>query len=232
MPLDLAAGLGLGLGVASGFGAYESQRRTNRMNLQISREAMDFEERMSNTAAQRRVADLKAAGLNPMLAYMNQASTPSGIAARMEAPGGKAAEALSHVASAAMAKAQIENVKADTALKLGSIPQKMAGETELAVASAGQARAQEEMIRAQLPKIAAEIAKLRTEVDVNRLLAKIHAMDLKQRKALLPWLEMLHRANAKREELGLVKAENMNAVERSFWGQIRQAIPGATFIFP
>lgn len=114
---DLLGGLiGAGGQVYSDQQTAKSVAGANEMNRAIAREQMRFQEAMSNSAYQRAVADMRKAGVNPLLAISKGgASTPAG--AGFSAQSMKYGNIGASAATSAASMAQADLTSANAAIQ-------------------------------------------------------------------------------------------------------------------
>jgi len=103
--------------VISAAGSFLGGERANEQSAEVAREQMAFQERMSSTAHQREVADLRAAGLNPILSTrLGGSSSPAGAMPNIRDSIGDATRAgVSTALQASQTAATLDNLEAATA---------------------------------------------------------------------------------------------------------------------
>ena len=88
---------------------YKGAQDTNAASAQAAASQIEFQREMSNTAYQRQVEDLKAAGINPMMVtHLGGSSTPQGAMPMFVNPGAAAASAGGAFGGALSSAAQAE----------------------------------------------------------------------------------------------------------------------------
>lgn len=136
--------------------------KNNAFSAAQAQKEMDYQTQMSNTSWQRGVADMKAAGINPMLAVsQGGASAPSGAmgsvssipnvtGAPMQNPVGNAISQASSLLSLQNLERQGRNIDADTASKIAGV--------SLTHNSAAKVSADTKTILANMPKVIGQAA--------------------------------------------------------------------------